>query len=181
MTIYIAMLRGINVSGHRIIKMEALRASFTALGFCNVKTYVQSGNVLFETNDPPAALPAKIEKRILADFGHEVPTVTKTAKEMADIVGLNPFVKDKAIDQSRLYVTFLSNDPPKNALELLQSLATGAEQVRVAGRAVYLYLPIKYNNTKLSNATIEKKLSCRATTRNWKTAQTLLEMAQGGD
>ncbi len=69
MTTHIAMLRGINVTGHHIIRMEALRASFTALGFKNVKTYIQSGNVIFETDKPAAGLSAKIEKRILGDFG----------------------------------------------------------------------------------------------------------------
>jgi uncharacterized protein (DUF1697 family) len=175
---YITMLRGINVSGQKIIKMERLRAMFEGMGFGSVKTYVQSGNVIFETNEPAASLSPKIQKRILKDFGFEVTVLTKSAKEMADIVKRNPFVKDKAIDQTRLYVTFLSDDPPKNALELIQPLAAVEEQIRIAGRAVYLYCPNSYGNTKLSNNAIEKKFSCGATTRNWNTTKTLLEMAE---
>jgi uncharacterized protein (DUF1697 family) len=178
---YIAMLRGINVSGQKIIKMERLRAMFEDMGFGSVKTYVQSGNVVFETNEAAAGLPAKIQKRILKDFGFDVPVLTKSAKEMADIVKRNPFVKDKAIDQTKLHVTFLSDDPPKNALELIQPLAAGEEQIRIAGRAVYLYCPHSYGNTKLNNNAIEKKLSRGATTRNWNTTKTLLEMAERGD
>lgn len=177
MTTYVAILRGINVSGHKIIKMDRLRASFEEIGFTNVKTYVQSGNVIFETGEPPAGLAAKIEKRILDDFGFDVPVLTKSSKEMMDIVKRNPFLKDKSIDQGKLHVTFLSDDPSRNALELLKPLAVGAEQVHIVGRAVYLYCPNGYGNTKLNNTAIEKKLSCRATTRNWATTNKLLELA----
>ena len=179
MTTYVAMLRGINVSGHKIIKMERLRAMFENMGFGKVRTYVQSGNVIFETDEPAEELSAKIQKRILKDFGFEVPVLTKSAKEMAEIVKRNPLVKDRTIDQSKLHVTFLSDDPPKNALELLLLLAVGAEKVCVLGRAVYLYCPNSYGNSKLNNNTIEKKFSCGATTRNWNTTKTLLEIAEG--
>ncbi|HTA28879.1 MAG TPA: DUF1697 domain-containing protein [Candidatus Cybelea sp.] len=178
MPTYIAMLRGINVSGHNPVKMEQLRAAFGSLGFANVKTYVQSGNVVFEAKGPASELSAKIEEKILCDFGFAVPVLLKTAKEMADIVKRNPFLKDKAIDQSKLHVTFLSGTPPKTALELLQPLARGEEQLRVLDREIYLYCPDGYGNTKLNNTAIEKKLSCRATTRNWNTTKTLLAMAE---
>src|SRR5215469_9663989 len=109
MTTYIAMLRGINVSGHKIIRMERLRAVFEELGFAHVKTYVQSGNVIFETNEPPSGLAAKIERKIQAEFGFEVPVLTKSAKELKDIVKHNPLLKDSAIDPAKLHVTFLSD------------------------------------------------------------------------
>lgn len=181
MTTHIAMLRGINVSGHKILKMDGLRALFAHMGFHNIQTYVQSGNVIFSTNEPPPGLAAKIEKRILKEFGFDVPVLTKTAKEMAEIVKRNPFVKNSALDQTKLHVTILSDDPPRDALELLQPFAAASEQVRIVGRAVYLYCPNGYGNTKLSNTTIEKKLGRRATTRNWKTMKTLLDMARGKD
>ena len=173
------MLRGINVSGHKIIKMEQLRASFAALGFRNVKTYVQSGNVVFEaTNDSAPNLSKKIEKKILSDFGFSVPVLLKTSKEIQEIIKCNPLLETPAIDHSKLHVTFLSGDPPKTALEQLRLLAATPEQFRVIGREIYLYCPNGYGNTKLSNAAIEKKLSVVATTRNWKTVNTLLAMAQ---
>src|ERR1700722_15591899 len=103
MTTYVAMLRGINVSGHKIIKMERLREAFAELGFKNVRTYVQSGNVVFETEDAAAGLSAKIEKKILKDFGFDVPTLTKWGTEMAEIVKRNPLVKDKTIDPTKLH------------------------------------------------------------------------------
>jgi uncharacterized protein (DUF1697 family) len=179
MTTYVAMLRGININGHKIIKMERLRAAFVKMGFHNVRTYIASGNVVFETEEPAAGLSPKIREAILKNFGYEVHVVTKTAKEMAAIVKRNPLVKDKAVDQSRLYVTFLSDDPPRGALGLVQPLLAGAEQIHLVGRAAYLYCPKGYSETKLHNNVIEKKFSCNATTRNWNTTKTLLEMAKG--
>ena len=177
MPTYIAMLRGINVSGHKMIRMEALRASFGALKFTRVQTYVQSGNVVFRVgNSPVAVLSAKIEQRILRDFGFSVPVFLRTAKELQEVIKDNPFLTDTAIDQSKLHVTFLSDAAPKMTLEALELLVVKPEQFHVLGRQIYLYCPNGYGRTKLSNTAIEKKLSVGATTRNWKTVNTLLAM-----
>jgi uncharacterized protein (DUF1697 family) len=173
------MLRGINVGGHKAIKMEALRASFGALKLSNVKTYVQSGNVIFgaETGSVPA-LSEKIEERILRDFGFSVPVFLRTAKELQEIIKHNPFLTDTSIDHSKLHITFLAGAAPKMALEELLPLAEKPEQLCIIGRQIYLYCPNGYGRTKLSNNAIEKKLSLGATTRNWKTVNTLLAMTQ---
>jgi uncharacterized protein (DUF1697 family) len=178
MPIYIAMLRGINVSGHNIIKMEHLRESFEALGFRDVKTYVQSGNVVFEGGQDSAALSDSIAKRILSDFGFPVPVLLKTLKELERIVRDNPFLKQASIDASRLHVTFLSDAAPKLAEKSLQTLAVNPEQFHINGREIYLYCPNGYGKTKLSNDAIERKFCLAATTRNWKSVTTLLAMAQ---
>ena len=113
MKTYIAMLRGINVNGH-IVKMEQLRACFTSLGFRNVKTYVQSGNVIFEANkNSGSGLCEKIEKCILREFGFPVPVVLKTTKELELVVRDNPFPKEPGLDPSKLHVTFLSKQRPR--------------------------------------------------------------------
>ena len=179
MPTYIAMLRGINVSGNKMIRMEALRASFGALKLTNVQTYVQSGNVIFGFgNGPVAALSKKIEQRILRDFGFSVPIFLRTAKELEQIIKDNPFLNETAIDHSKLHITFLSDAAPKTALEALQPLAAKTERFRIIGRQIYLYCPDGYGRTKLSNNAIERKLSVGATTRNWRTVNTLLAMAQ---
>jgi uncharacterized protein (DUF1697 family) len=179
MRTYIAMLRGINVSGKKIVKMDQLRASLSKLGFTNVKTYVQSGNIIFETpNDSASALSAKIEQMMEREFGFSVPVFLKTSREMEEVIKRNPFVKDSAIDQSKLHVTFLSGVPPTTASELLRPLAVASEQFQISGREIFLYCPNGYGNTKLSNTAIEKKLSLGATPRNWTTTKTLLAMAQ---
>src|SRR5882672_11284175 len=179
MPTYIAMLRGINVSGHKMVKMEALRASFGALRLSNVQTYVQSGNVIFGIgNGSVAALSEKIEQRILRDFGFSVPVFLRTAKELEEIIKDNPFLKETAIDHSKLHITFLSDAAPKTAPEALQPLAVKPEQFHAIGRQIYLYCPNGYGRTKLSNTAIERKLSVGATTRNWRTVNTLLAMTK---
>jgi len=171
------MLRGINVSGHKMIRMDALRASFGALKLSNVRTYVQSGNVVFEAADSSVDnLSEKIERRILRDFGFSVPVFVRTAKELDEIIKDDPLLEETVVDHSKLHVTFLSHTAPKMALEALQPLAVKPEQFRVLGREIYLYCPNGYGRTRLSNTAIEKKLSVGATTRNWKTVNTLLAM-----
>src|SRR5207245_6201133 len=179
MPTYVAMLRGINVVPGKIVKMERLRVSFEALGFGGVRTYVQSGNVIFESEQKsPAGLSNKIEEQIQHTFGFRVPVLVKTSKEIAQIVSDNPLVKEKGIDHSKLHVTFLSDAPPKTAVKVLKPLATGRERFRILNCEIYLYCPDGYGNTKLSNNAIEKKLSVVATTRNWRTVNTLLEMCR---
>ncbi|MCG6912479.1 DUF1697 domain-containing protein, partial [bacterium BMS3Abin03] len=109
---YIAFLRGINVSGHRIIKMEELRKIFEALKFKNVKTYIQTGNVIFETTvKDPDSLTKKIEKYLHKSLGYEVETMLRTIPEMEEIIKNNPFKKNKLDKTLHLYLTFLSEEP----------------------------------------------------------------------
>jgi len=172
----LALLRGVNVGG-KTCKMEALRGVFEELGFSKVKTYVQSGNVVFGSPQASAArLSSTLEKRLSQEFGFPIRVVVKTLKEVEEIVRRNPFVKDKAIDQSKLHVTFLSG-VPKEAGDL-QKLAAPGEQFRVWDKQIYLYCPNGYGRTKLSNNAIEKKLSLVATTRNWRSVNALLTMMQ---
>ena len=177
-TIYIAMLRGINVVGQKIVKMKKLRASFEELGFRRVRTYVQSGNVIFEaTKASSNRLSKTIGEKILSDFGFSVPVVLRTSDEMKKIVNDNSFANEKGIDHSKMHVTFLSELPTKDALDLLDGLNAFPDQFRVTGREVYLYCPNGYGRTKLSNTAFERLLGVEATTRNWRTVNALVEMS----
>jgi uncharacterized protein (DUF1697 family) len=179
MPTYIAMLRGINVSGQKIIKMERLRASFENLGFTDVKTYVQSGNVVFKAAKISAdGLAKKIAKMILDDFGFEVSILVRTPAEFESVLKRNPFTTQAGAEDAPLYVAFLSGAVPKGAEELLKPLATAGEKLVISGSEIYLQYPKGYGETKLSNAAIEKKLALRATTRNWRTVNALVEMTQ---
>src|SRR5712664_3449072 len=174
------MLRGINVSGQKIVKMESLRASFEALGFSRVQTYVQSGNVIFETSKGLANnLSRKIREKISSDYGFSVPLILRTSGEMEKIVSDNPFLKERGIDHTRLHVTLLSEVPVKAALGRLDSLNGEPDQFRIKNREVYLYCPNGYGRTKLSNSAFEKLLAVEATTRNWKTVNMLVEISSG--
>ncbi len=178
MSIYVAMLRGINVGGQKIVKMENLRSSFEALGFRRVRTYVQSGNVIFEASKTsPDHLSKNIEEKILRDYGFSVPLVLRTSDEMKKIVNHNPFLKEKGIDDSKLHVTFLSELPAEATLRELDALRSLPDQFRMRSREVYLYCPNGYGRSKLSNSAFEELLSVEATTRNWKTVNTLAKIS----
>ena len=160
------------------MKMDRLRTLFEKLGSAAVRSYVQSGNVVFECGEAsPTELSEKLEARVREDFGLSIPVFVKSAKELRSVSKRNPFVKQKGIDQSGLYVTFLSEKPPKIFTTKLELLATNFEQFQLSNRELYLYCPNGYGKTKLSNTTIEKKLSVVATTRNWRTVNSLLQMA----
>jgi len=176
---YIALLRGINVSGHKILRMDALRACFEGLGCRNVQTYVQSGNVVFEAGAKDTARYAEeISKKIRRDFGFPVPVLLRTSDELQRIAQQNPFLKQPEMDHTKLHVTFLSAPAAKSAADDLQGLAITPEQFQIRGREIYLYCPNGYGRTKLSNNAIEKKLHVEATTRNWKSVQALLALAE---
>jgi len=178
MTAYISMLRGINVAGHKPVSMSELRELFEGLGCKRVRTYIQSGNVVFEAaRQAPSNLSKQIEEKILSDFGFPVPVISKTAEEMGAAIRNNPFLREKGIDPLKLHVTFLSQAPTLGALKKLDALAAEPDRFRCSGREIYLHCPNGYGTTKLSNNALEKALSVTATTRNWRTVNKLYEMA----
>lgn len=178
MPAYVAMLRGINVTGHNSIKMELLRGLCDKLGFQKVETYVQSGNIVFQAKvENPTTVSRRISESILDSFGFETPVIVRTSKEMKNVVANNPFLKEKDVDSTKLHVTFLTDVAQKSSLKTLEKLSTGQDKFYLASREIYLYCPEGYGRTKLSNNAIEKALSVTATTRNWRTTSTLLDMA----
>src|SRR5712692_5402783 len=176
---YIALLRGINVSGHKIIKMDELRKSFGALGLGDVQTYVQSGNVVFKApKQSSEILSSQIREKIARDFGFSVPVIIRSSGEVRRAIENNPFLKQRGIDSSKLHVTFLSKAPEKDRLKALEALTAKPDQFRYSGAEVYLYCPDGYGRTKLSNNVLERVLAVNATTRNWNTVNKLYEMSR---
>ncbi len=178
METYISILRGINVGGKRMIKMEALREMFTGgLKFENVRSYIQSGNVLFQSKkSDPQKLAVLIEKTILKSFGFEVPVLVLMMDEMKRVVSNNPFLQDETRHAAHFHVTFLSAAPLSENVEKIKPETFAPDAFRVMDEAVYLYCPNKYSNSKLTNGFLENKLKVTATTRNWKTVLELVEM-----
>jgi uncharacterized protein (DUF1697 family) len=173
------MLRGINVGGHKRIKMDQLRKSFEALGLEQVQTYIQSGNVVFKAGKTaPAALSAKIEKRILNDFGFSVSVISRTADEMALTIENNPFLKQRGIDAEKLHVMFLSEAPASPALKKLAMVTAPPDQFRSADREIYFYLPNGVSQSVLFKSPVDRILAVITTTRNWRTVSTLHQMCQ---
>jgi uncharacterized protein (DUF1697 family) len=180
MTTYISILRGINVSGQKLIRMEELKTLYERLGFSDVSTFIQSGNVIFKTNLAINILSEKIEKAIEVKYKFLVPVIIRTIDEIRAILVSNPFLNEEDIDREKLHVTFLDADPPSALSADIMSNDHSPDRFVVKGKDVYLYCPGGYGNTKLSNAFFEKKLKVRATTRNWKTVGKLAELAGKG-
>ena len=178
MTVYVAMLRGINVGGNSL-KMDWLRDACEGIGLQDVRTYVQSGNIVFSSRATASKLAEMLKAVIDKQTRLPVAVVVRSAAEMAKIVAGNPFLKQKGIDTTKLHVTFLGAAVSKPSLDKLDALAGTRDEYRLVKQEIYLHCPINYGETKLSNKAIEKVLSLAATTRNWKTVTTLHEMAAG--
>jgi uncharacterized protein (DUF1697 family) len=177
MPVYISLLRGINVGAHKRIKMEQLRASFEALELEQVKTYIQSGNVVFKTAPvSPVALSRRIEEKLLVTFGFPISVVSRTVYEVAKTIRDNPFLKDRAIDHDCLHVAFLSDTPEPSAVKKLKALTTTPDQSHCAGKEIYLYLPHGVSGSDLMKSSLDRVLAVIATTRNWRTVNNLHQM-----
>lgn len=177
MITYIALLRGINVSGKNSIKMEQLKQLFIDKGFEEVVTYIQSGNVVFQSKKQTAEkLKAVIKKSILEMFGFDVPVLVLELHEFKKTVNDNPFIKQKNKDALFMHLTILSQVPlPADYLKL-ETVQRDADEYTLIDRTLYLYCPNGYGKTKLHNACIENKLNVTATTRNWKTVNELIKL-----
>jgi uncharacterized protein (DUF1697 family) len=176
MKTYVSMLRGINVSGHRRVKMEELKQTYLSLGYRNVRTYLQSGNVVFESAEKgEKSLAKEIEQSMKHRLGLDVPVLIRTGDELGLLIRHNPFA---GRDEERLHVTFLSSKPGVLPLETINRAVCGGEAFSVADREVYLSCPNGYGRTKLTNSFFERVLKTTATTRNWRTTKSLLSLAE---
>lgn len=179
MPTYISILRGVNVSGKNLIKMPALKAMYEQLGFDKVTTYVQSGNVIFTGKTAePNKLEKKIAQQIAKTFACEVPVIVLPLNTLTKVITKNPLAKDEALDPKFLHVTFLATKPKPYELNALEGKLQRGERISVSGQAVYLYCPNGYGTSKLTNNFLESRLGVVATTRNWRTTNELLRLAQ---
>lgn len=175
---FIALLRGINVSGYNKIQMTELKQLFMEMGFKNVTTYIQSGNVVFQTN---IAEIDKIEQQIINSikqtFGYMVQVIVLSKKSLETIYTSNPFLLEPNIDITKLHVTLLSNKPNEKDIIPLKTLSKNEDTFIIVDKTIYLYCPNGYGKTILNNNLFEKKLKISATTRNWNTISKLVELS----
>jgi len=159
--------------------MDALKRMYAELGFINIQTYIQSGNVVFQAGPSTQMdLAMKIAKKIIKTVAFEVPVIVLDFADLQAVVDNNPFIGDLSKDESFLHVTFLATLPePKDRIKLNDIHYPGEEFV-VNGKSIYLYCPNGYGNTKLNNNFFENKLKVEATTRNWRTTKELLNIAR---
>jgi len=177
---YVAILRGINVSGKNLIKIDALRISMEKIGFQSVSIFIQSGNICFESNlEDTLEIASTIKNGIEINFNLNVPVLVLNEEEFDKILMENPFVKQLNFDTKFMHITFLMKEIDSNLIPQLVEKCSESEQIFCQGKAVYLYLLTGYGTTKLSNNFIEKKLKNLATTRNWNTCLALQKILKG--
>jgi len=178
MITYISILRGINVNGKHIIKMEALKNIYQNLHFQKVHTYIQSGNVIFmATETDVLKLEELITNAIETVFGFSIPVIVFTKPKLEEIVHQNPFLKMEKVDPNFLHITFLKEQPITLFTENIIAKKQQGEDIIFHEKAIYLYCPYGYGKTKLHNSFLEQQLKVVTTTRNWKTALELLKIA----
>ncbi len=173
---YLALLRGINVGGKNKLPMDRLRELFVAAGCRDVRTYIQSGNVVF-TAEPAvvASLSDVMSAHIAERFGYRVPVIVRTAAQLDDVMRHNPFILEGA-DAETLHVFFLADLPHPRNVAALDPDRSPPDAFVVRGQDVYLRLPHGAARTKLSNAYFDAKLATVSTGRNWRTATALLAL-----
>ncbi|MFK5958699.1 MAG: DUF1697 domain-containing protein [Lutibacter sp.] len=179
MKTYIALLRGINVSGHHKIKMIELRQLFNGLNFKNVSTYIQSGNVIFtSTKNNISKIENSIIEAVKIKFGYDVKVIVITKNELGIIFKSNPFLETSTIEITKLSVTFLKKIPNLENIPQIEELVLNTkDDFKLIEKSIYLYLPTGAAKTKLTNNLFERKLKIDATTRNWKTVTKLVELS----
>lgn len=162
-----------------MIKMDALKKLYIGSGFADVQTYIQSGNVVFRSKAHDCSrLENMIAEKILEEFGYHVPVMVLVLDELKKIAKDNPFVRDRSKDPSFFHISFLSADPGKASVGKIEGALYLPDEFFWKGRVVYLYTPGGYGKTKLNNGFFESKLKLTATTRNWKTVNELISMAE---
>ena len=177
MTTYVSLFRGINVGGNRIVPMSELKSLHQALGFKDVVTYIQSGNVVFSSDATnPAQLTRQIGESFAQKFGFHSQVMVRTSDELQEIIASNPFQNQPEKEPNRVAVLFLTTRPESSALEDLKKTYSGPEEIYLTGQELFVYYPDGVGRSKLTLALLEKKLKTVSTGRNWNTILQLQKM-----
>jgi uncharacterized protein (DUF1697 family) len=177
LTVYVSMLRGVNVGGHGRLKMAAVKDAYLAIGLGNVLTLLQSGNVVFTSRATDRrALAKRIMQEIERRFDLQVEVLIRTLEELRMLVERGP--TSARADPSKLLVMFLSRVPDARAQAALLKEHKGPEMIEIRGPEVYLYYPEGVGRSKLTNAFLENKLDAAGTARNWSTLTKLVELGR---
>ena len=179
MPVLISLLQGVNLGPHRRMSMERLRGLYESLGFEEVRSFIQSGNVVFKTAARnPAAVQRRIEEAIRGEFGFHADVVVRTVDEWKKVVEANPFAGRSGIEPAKFLVSFLAAPMGEEARKKVLTMADGKEEVHLVGREMFLYFPDGLARPKISFAAIGKAAGVPVTARNWNTVLKLLEIAE---
>jgi uncharacterized protein (DUF1697 family) len=178
-TTYLALLRAINVGGNNKLPMKDLADMFASAGCADVRTFIQSGNVLFNAEPSVAEqVPGLVAAKISTIYGYRTPVVLRTAEQMRGVVASNPYLAQGAPEDS-LHVMFLADRPSQTHVDSLDPKRSPTATYVVLGREIYLHLPRGVAEAKLTNAYFDSKLATVSTMRNWRTTTKLLELMEG--
>jgi len=179
METYISFLHGINVSGKNLIRMADLRSSLSKLKLSNIKTYIQSGNIIFNFQDSKQSeLDEMIQEFIDIEYGIFVPVFTLSTNELKNVNANNPYLKDDNIDTKKLGVTFLSKSPDQQLINKTKGILDPDDKFLIYGKLIYLYFPNGFARTRYTNNFFEKQLRVSCTTRNLNTINNILELCK---
>lgn len=176
MTRFIALLRGVNVGGHRPVPMAKLRALCTELGFEQVTTYIQSGNVVFSATGPTRAVEAALEQAMAPHFGFPVDVLVRTVEEWRTYLAGNPFPEPTAAQPNRVMLLLAKRTPEPGAVEALRQRAGSGERVEASGVAIWIHYPLGAGNSKLSPSLLDRLVGSPVTARNVRTVQVLADL-----
>jgi uncharacterized protein (DUF1697 family) len=179
-SVFVALLRGVNVGAHKRLKMDALRQLFSSLGLQGAQTYLQSGNVIFRADEPDALkLAARIESAIEQAFGFHSDIILRTVGQMRAAVEQNAFAQRvEAMDAAKLAVIFLRTAPSSGQSAKLAALDTSPEEIFIGVSELYIYYPNGMGKSKLSGPMLEKVLGTTGTARNWRSATNILTIME---
>jgi len=179
MNVIISLLRGVNLGGHHQVKMADLCALYGTLGYCDARSHINSGNIVFRCRQKDlASIAKKLETAIEKKYGFHVDVVVRTTAELRDVIRRNPFAKRKNIEPSKFLVTFFDQSPAAEICTQIRCLKPDPEQLHLDGREIYAYFPEGVGQSKLFRALSGKPLKKEGTARNWNTVLKLLEIAE---
>lgn len=179
MTAFVSLFRGINVGGQHMVKMGELKALHESLGLRDVVTYIQSGNVVFTSDEADASqLAQQIEEAFAQKFGFRSNVIVRSETELQEAIENNPFQNQPEKESKLVLFLFLASRPQSTALEDLHQAYSGPEEIHLIGQQLYIYYPAGQGRSKLTLPLIEKKLKTTGTGRNWHTVLQLQKMFQ---
>ena len=168
------------MTGHNSIKMTDLSALYKELGFSDAETYIQSGNVIFSSPSdlPVSNISVKIERAIFERFNHNIPVMIRTTDEIRKLISTSPFIADENFDSSKMAVIFLYKEPLIAQIQKVINISYPPDKFKIIGKEIFIYCPNGFGKTKLYTNFFEKKMDVKGTGRNWKTINTILEIAE---
>jgi uncharacterized protein (DUF1697 family) len=178
-SVKVTFLRGVNMAGHCSMKMADLLPLYKKLGFKDAVTYIQSGNVVFNSDNDAEKIGSDIEEAILKKFNYNVPVMVRTAEEILKINNLNPYLQEMDFEPAKSSVIFLLNEPDADQLVKVADIDYPPDKFIVIGKEIYIYCPNGFGRTKLYTNFFENKMKVIGTARNWKTLTAITEIASG--